>query len=69
MFSTKFLWNCFKDNTTLGSTYLRQCESAKDAQAQVVNTLRRHGTARVSLNDIECDYDGTYGKYLVRGAS
>lgn len=49
----------------MGTKYLRQCESAAYAQNLLRNTLSKRGTLDVSLTNIQCDYDGNYGKYRV----
>lgn len=49
----------------MGTKYLRQCESAAYAQNLLRNTLSKRGTLDVSLTNIQCDYDGKYGKYRV----
>lgn len=49
----------------MGIHYLRQCESAAYAQNLLRNALIKRGTLDISLTNIQCDYDGNYGKYRV----
>lgn len=49
----------------MGTSYLRQCESAAHAQAVTRSVLKQRGTYDVSLNNIKCDYDGNYGAYFI----
>lgn len=49
----------------MGTSYLRQCESAAHAQSVIRRVLNQHGTYDVSLNNIKCDYDGNYGAYFI----
>lgn len=49
----------------MGTEYLRECESAAHAQMLVRQVLNKHGTTDVSFNNIQCDYDGSYGKYKI----
>lgn len=53
------------DADEMGTEYLRECESAAHAQMVIRQTLHRHGTTDVSFNNIQCDYDGSYGKYKI----
>lgn len=53
------------DNSTIyGDSYLRQCESASFAQRAIRAQLSRRGTD-TTFNNIQCDYDGTYGTYEI----
>ncbi|XP_049542748.1 uncharacterized protein LOC125955652 [Anopheles darlingi] len=53
-------------NSTLhGETYLRQCESAAYAQKMILKKFYTRGTIGVTFNEIRCDYDGAYGRYMV----
>uniref|UniRef100_A0A182K001 Thyroglobulin type-1 domain-containing protein n=1 Tax=Anopheles christyi TaxID=43041 RepID=A0A182K001_9DIPT len=53
-------------NSTLhGELYLRQCESASQAQKLILKKFYAHGTVGVTFNEILCDYDGAYGRYKV----
>ncbi|KAG4070333.1 hypothetical protein HA402_006475 [Bradysia odoriphaga] len=49
----------------MGTEYLRECESASHAQMLLKQKLYTHGTTDVSLNNLQCDYDGSYGKYKI----
>lgn len=53
------------DEKVMGTQYLRQCESASYAQNLLRNALTKRGTLDISLTNIMCDYDGSYGKYRV----
>lgn len=49
----------------MGDFYLRQCESAAFAQKYRRIALAKRGTLDVSFNNVQCDYDGSYGKYKI----
>lgn len=49
----------------MGDSYLRQCESAAFAQKYRRVELAKRGTLDVSFNNVQCDYDGSYGKYKI----
>lgn len=49
----------------MGAVYLRQCESAAFAQKLQLEALKVRGTKDVSLTALQCDYDGSYGKYAI----
>lgn len=49
----------------MGTKYLRECESAANAQMLIRQKLQKHGTTDVSFNNLQCDYDGSYGKYKI----
>lgn len=53
------------DKVEMGSKYLRECESAAHAQMLLRQKLFKHGTTDVSFNNLQCDYDGSYGKYKI----
>lgn len=53
------------DVAEMGTQYLRECESAAYAQMILRHALYEHGTTDVSFNNIQCDYDGSYGKYRI----
>ncbi|RZC41794.1 hypothetical protein BDFB_008077 [Asbolus verrucosus] len=50
---------------TVGTQYLRQCESQKYAQERISYQLKLHGTIGVSFGVLLCDDDGSYGAYKV----
>lgn len=49
----------------MGPKYLRQCESAAVGQQKFREILETHGTHTITIDDVYCDYDGTYGSYSV----
>lgn len=52
------------DSSTVGSQYLRQCESKLYAQKRILYELKLHGTI-ASFIDFLCDDDGSYGSYTI----
>ncbi|XP_056640131.1 uncharacterized protein LOC130447368 isoform X1 [Diorhabda sublineata] len=53
------------DVTTVGSQYLRQCDSAKYAMTQIERTLKNHGVTFINLGVRLCDGDGAFGLYNI----
>ncbi|CAH1179572.1 unnamed protein product [Phaedon cochleariae] len=53
------------DTTTLGSQYLRQCDSHQYAITKITNTLKTHGVVYANFGMRLCDGDGAYGAYNV----
>lgn len=49
----------------MGTRYLRQCESILHAQIGMLMAMRRRGTTNLSLNRMNCNYDGAYGAYRI----
>ncbi|RZC37513.1 uncharacterized protein BDFB_009860, partial [Asbolus verrucosus] len=54
---------------TVGTQYLRQCESQKYAQERIAYQLKLHGTTEVTFAILLCDDDGSYGAYKVVSGS
>ncbi|XP_058828728.1 uncharacterized protein LOC131688467 [Topomyia yanbarensis] len=53
-------------NSTLhGDSYLRQCESTAFAQKTIQKKFAVRGTIGVTFNEVQCDYDGAFGKYKI----
>ncbi|XP_030767839.1 uncharacterized protein LOC115891508 [Sitophilus oryzae] len=52
-------------STTVGSQYLRQCESKKYAQSMITAKLKAHGAKYVQTDTLLCNADGSYGAYSV----
>ncbi|CAH1384568.1 hypothetical protein MTP99_011270 [Tenebrio molitor] len=59
----KFKLACY-NSLTLGSQYLRQCESQKYAQSRIEYKLKLHGT-NAKYADFVCDDDGSFGAYAI----
>ncbi|KAI4455154.1 secreted modular calcium-binding protein [Holotrichia oblita] len=55
---------CYNE-TTVGSQYLRQCESEVYAQTMITDEFNAHGTERVNFETVLCQYDGSYGPYKI----
>lgn len=53
------------DEKELGDEYMRLCESAAFAQNMRRTALAKRGTLDVSFNNIQCDYDGSFGRYRI----
>lgn len=53
------------DQKEMGDKYMRQCESAANAQNIRRTALAKRGTLDVSFNNIQCDYDGSFGRYTI----
>lgn len=53
---------------TVGSQYLRQCESQKYAQAYIEYELKVHGNNYANFATLLCDDDGSYGAYRVQSS-
>lgn len=49
----------------MGTVYLRQCESASLAQKLQLQALKIRGTKDVAFTALQCDFDGSYGKYTI----
>lgn len=49
----------------MGTAYMRQCESAAHAQMLQLQALNVRGTKDVALTALQCDFDGSYGKYTI----
>lgn len=56
----------FADNESFhGDQYLRKCESAAFAQKMIQKKLINRGAINAFPNQIQCNYDGTYGDIVV----
>jgi len=56
------LWdtlNCY-NKTTMGSKYLRICDSRSNAYATIVKETQEHGSSPIALEAASCDPDGSY---------
>lgn len=53
------------DLNKMGNQYLRECESAAHAQNLIRKSLGNRGTLEISFNNVQCDYDGSYGTYNI----
>lgn len=51
--------------TEVGTQYLRQCESNLYGHKKIVAEFKRHGTMYQNFPDIQCQADGSYGKYKI----
>ncbi|XP_048526376.1 uncharacterized protein LOC109536090 [Dendroctonus ponderosae] len=56
---------CYSQGT-VGSQYLRQCESKKFATTMVTSKLKGHGVVTVQSDSLLCQSDGSYGAYMVQ---
>lgn len=65
LYTTKCIYCKKDDERTMGAVYLRQCESAAFAQKQQLQALKVRGTTDVALTALQCDFDGSYGKYTI----
>lgn len=56
----------FADNSSLhGDQYLRKCESAAFAQKILLTKLINRGAINASPNQIQCNYDGSFGNVVI----
>lgn len=54
------------DNSSFhGDQYLRKCESAAMAQKMIQKKLINRGAVNAVPNQIQCNYDGSYGDIVV----
>ncbi|XP_076268821.1 uncharacterized protein LOC143201566 isoform X2 [Rhynchophorus ferrugineus] len=53
------------NTSSVGSQYLRQCESKKFAQSQITTKLKTHGAKYIRTDSLLCDADGSYGAYSI----
>lgn len=53
------------DEKEMGDEYMRLCESAALAQNIRRTALAKRGTLDVSFNNVQCDYDGSFGRYKI----
>lgn len=61
-------WHIFKyldEASSVGSQYLRQCESEQYAIAIIREEFRIHGVTEPNLRTLVCDGDGAYGAYNI----
>lgn len=56
------------NSASVGSQYLRQCESQKYAQAYIEYELKVHGNNYANFATLLCDDDGSYGAYRVQSS-
>ncbi|KAI4455171.1 secreted modular calcium-binding protein [Holotrichia oblita] len=54
------------DRRTVGSQYLRRCESELYAQRRIADEFRAHGTRKVNFPLHFCQYDGSFGPLRVQ---
>lgn len=48
------------NNATMGATYLRICDSRKNAHALILKETSSHGSNPITLSSPPCDPDGSY---------
>lgn len=48
------------DNATMGSTYLRTCDSQSNALGLILKETASHGSSPITLSAPPCDPDGSY---------
>ncbi|PSN41091.1 hypothetical protein C0J52_10608 [Blattella germanica] len=57
---------CYNE-TTVGSQYLRKCESKEIARARIEMEMEYHGTLNPYFTFLKCDNDGTYSPVQLNG--
>ena len=59
-------FSIFLDNESFhGDQYLRKCESAAFAQKKMLKKLINRGAINALPNQIQCNYDGSYGDIVI----
>ena len=52
---------CSSDNaTTMGTNYLKTCDSQSNALAVIMKEAKEHGSQPISLTAPPCDADGSF---------
>lgn len=56
------------DKKVHGDQYLRKCESASYAQRILQKAFINRGAVKAVPNLIECNYDGSFGFYMIENS-